>query len=67
VKVGGTFEVGASTTLFHTRLGFPPVSVYTPLCPYDVAPDGGRFLISEPGTPVPISVILDWTSTLKQE
>jgi serine/threonine-protein kinase len=60
------FEIGQSTMLFETRLGFPAISVYLPPCPYDVTGDGQRFLFSEPSEPSPITVVLNWSSTVRK-
>ena len=67
------FEVGKSTPLFRTSFTFqsPPIAF-----PYDAAPDGERFVISEPIGPVsgqggfaygvsPLTVVLNWLSLLK--
>jgi eukaryotic-like serine/threonine-protein kinase len=69
VKTDGNFEVGKSTPLFVSPLTFQFGPSNT--IPYDVSPDGQRFLISAPGalTPTanvtPITVVLNWVSALK--
>jgi len=40
-----------------------------PGCPYAVAPDGSRFLVNTPAdasNPVPMTIVLNWTATLKK-
>jgi Tol biopolymer transport system component len=70
VAADSTFQVGKSSELFQVTLGFgsPPVAF-----PYDIAPDGRRFVLSEPiaagvgpvpDNPNPLSVILNWTSLI---
>jgi DNA-binding winged helix-turn-helix (wHTH) protein/Tol biopolymer transport system component len=65
VRLARTVEIGKPVTLFQTKTGFPSVSLYRSACPYDVTADGEQFVLFEPGKPVPISVILNWTSTLQ--
>ena len=59
-----TFQVGAVTPLFRVR---PP---FTPGSYYQVAPDGSRFLFNMapegPAAATPITVVLNWTATLKR-
>jgi Tol biopolymer transport system component len=60
-----TFEAGVPVPLFETRRPFsgPLVSNYIP------AADGQRFLVNTIATersPSPITVVLNWTTTLKQ-
>jgi eukaryotic-like serine/threonine-protein kinase len=63
------FAVGKANTLFQTALGFQALPNTTP---FDVAPDGQRFMISEgrgarvSNNPAPLQVILNWPSLLKQ-
>jgi hypothetical protein len=66
---GAAFQVGAVQRLFEVRrrtanyLGFGNHGVY------DVAPDGKRFLVNvvgdEQAVPPPITVITNWTATLR--
>jgi hypothetical protein len=60
---GATFEVGSLRPLFATRVSG---SHY----PYDVSPDGERFLVNKgddyPPTPPPIVVVLNWLNGLKR-
>lgn len=70
VKTDKAFEAGKSTALFSSPLSFPanPGTLY----PYDVSPDGQRFLMlasaaQVPGGAVtPITVILNWPAALKR-
>jgi Tol biopolymer transport system component len=47
---------------------FSPTIVDTTSHPYDVSPDGQRFLISGPpeGPPQPLAVIVNWPALLKR-
>jgi Tol biopolymer transport system component len=58
---GASFEVGAVKPLFDTRARLMRY-------PYDVSPDGQRFLINTFPEQVarPISVVLNWTAGLKK-
>lgn len=60
---GGSFEVGAVRPLFETLMQLGG------RYPYDVSPDGQRFLINtapEQAGSAPITVVLDWTAGLKK-
>jgi len=64
------FEVGKANPLFQIFLGFPSFAAFMP---YDVAPDGQRFIISASATganvsntPDPLTVIFNWPSLMKQ-
>jgi serine/threonine protein kinase len=64
VKTATTFEMGAPVALFQTR-----VSNYSLPNRYAVSRDGKRFLVNsavEDTNPTPITVILNWTATLKK-
>ncbi len=66
VRTDRDFEAGAPVVLFETRV---PVRSAPFRGNYDAADNGQRFLINtaiERATPPPISVVLDWTSTLKR-
>ena len=70
VRTTGAFEVGPSADVFgQVVLGQGPPGYLTgPAYPYDVTPDGQRFLVSafplpEPGAP--ITVVTNWTARLK--
>jgi hypothetical protein len=58
------FQVRAVTPLFRVR---PP---FTSGSYYEVAPDGSRFLFNmapeSPAATAPITVVLNWTATLKR-
>jgi Tol biopolymer transport system component len=61
VETEHSFQFGKPTPLFKTF----------PNAPYDVTPDGKRFLVLAPAVPVntarpPITVILNWNSSLKR-
>ena len=59
-----TVDVGAPTPLFRPKLRSSLLRNH-----FDVAPDGERFLINTPvqdETTAPITVVLNWTSTLRQ-
>jgi hypothetical protein len=64
------FEPGKVTPLFTTPIPFP--TTFGADIPYDVTPDGQRFLISaslaqSPApTTTPVTVILNWPSVLKR-
>jgi hypothetical protein len=59
---GNAFEVGSVKPLFETRAvsnGYP----------YDVSPDGQRFLVNsslEQTDAAPITVVVNWTAGLKK-
>jgi Tol biopolymer transport system component len=64
VQLGQTFAVGAPTPLFQTK-----VARYEAPNRYAVSNDGQRFLINttvEEASETPITVVLNWTSTLKK-
>lgn len=64
-KLGATLESGVPKVLFQTRISvLPGIDQYSPTA------DGQRFLLLEPleltgARPTPITVVLDWTATLK--
>lgn len=64
VKVGSTFEVGTPTELFQTQIsGFGSPNRYAP------SADGQKFLvnsIAQQSSQTPITVITNWTSTIKK-
>jgi Tol biopolymer transport system component len=70
VVTDSAFKVGAATSLFST----PLAGVASNARPWDIAPDGQRFLMSVPlaaqttqtaGDPIdPITVVLNWTSRM---
>ncbi|MFN2453128.1 MAG: protein kinase [Pyrinomonadaceae bacterium] len=65
VKAGATFEIGTPTALFQTR-----VAGYTLPNRYAPTQDGQRFLVNsvlEEASQTPITVILNWNSTLKKQ
>jgi hypothetical protein len=56
--------MGTPIALFQTR-----VSGYTAPNRYDVSIDGQRFLVNSPveeASKTPITVVLNWTSTIKK-
>jgi len=56
----GDLEVGSPKPLFEVSLGRPGV-------PYDVAPDGRRFLVNKPSRPAdlsPLTLLVNWTASL---
>jgi Tol biopolymer transport system component/tRNA A-37 threonylcarbamoyl transferase component Bud32 len=60
-------EVIHTSTSFHA--GSPTLLFETPAVPWDVTPDGQRFLVSMPPPtelPTPITIDLNWESTLKR-
>jgi len=69
----GALRIGKSVPLFTAPVPFPPgVASSTP---YDVAPDGQRFLFTAPladpddgpqATSVPITVVLNWQARLRR-
>ncbi|MBI3048539.1 MAG: hypothetical protein HYY76_09555 [Acidobacteria bacterium] len=59
---GSALEVGAVRPLFETRAG-------TPRLPYDVSPDGQRFLVNtlpEEAAPAPITIVVNWPALLRK-
>jgi Tol biopolymer transport system component len=67
VKAGATFEFGAPAVLFQARAR-APVSAEE-IFAYDVSPDGQRFLINvnlEQPSPLPLNIVLNWTSELQR-
>jgi len=60
---GSSFEVGAVTALFQMRRGGPG-------WPYDVSPDGRRFLVNalpeQQDTSTPITVVMNWQAALSR-
>lgn len=68
VTTEGRFSVGKSTPLFETSINTAGLRGITPDYPYDVMPDGQRFLISSPlgvTDTAPITVVVNWTAGLK--
>jgi eukaryotic-like serine/threonine-protein kinase len=70
VRTTSTFEFGPSTDVFGAVvLGQGPPGYLTgPAYPYDVTPDGQRFLVSSfplPDPGAPITVVTNWTARLK--
>ncbi|MFY9561956.1 MAG: protein kinase [Terriglobales bacterium] len=61
----GVVEVGAAHPLFRFN---NPVGIVGVISPYDVTPDGQRFvLITTPNqTPRPITLVTNWTAELKK-
>jgi serine/threonine protein kinase/Tol biopolymer transport system component len=57
----GEFEVGNSQSLFDLR------NVFALGAPFDVAPDGKRFLVltQPPASAQPMTLVLNWTADLK--
>jgi Tol biopolymer transport system component len=65
VNTGSGFATGVTTPLFQTQ-----VSSYTAPNRYDVSADGQRFLVNsqvEETSQTPITVVLNWSSTLKKQ
>ena len=58
---GSEFQVGAARPLF--RFNTPAVGF-----PYDVSPDGQRFLVnySRGDTSTPITLVVNWTAEIKR-
>jgi eukaryotic-like serine/threonine-protein kinase len=66
ITPGPKLSAGVPKPLFRMR---PPNTIGT-FAPYDVAPDGQRFLVIVPvvhGSSVPLNFVLNWTSGLKKE
>jgi serine/threonine protein kinase len=72
VATDRNFAVGKPTPLFAAPFPFPGSAGNAMTIPYDVSADGQRFLVSVPltATPevtqTPITVITNWTATLKR-
>jgi len=71
VTTTGAFEFGPSSDLFgQVVLGQGPPGYLTgPAYPYDVTPDGQRFLVSSfplPDPGAPITVVTNWTARLNR-
>jgi|GEM_PF-281928 len=64
VKTGNAFEAGTPIPLFRVATHRKEYEV----APYDVAPDGQRFIVNSlSGAPaLPINVVINWTSELKR-
>ncbi|HYW74579.1 MAG TPA: protein kinase [Pyrinomonadaceae bacterium] len=63
VKSESPFQTDVPQQLFQTTMKFAPGS------PYAVTRDGSRFLINTPAeanNPAPLTVLLNWTASLKQ-
>jgi len=66
VTTNTNFEVGKSASLFETSIPFEPSRSQGPDYPYDVTPDGQRFLVSAPLDTTPITVVLNWIEEVKR-
>ncbi|OFW31311.1 MAG: hypothetical protein A3H97_25145 [Acidobacteria bacterium RIFCSPLOWO2_02_FULL_65_29] len=64
VMDGNTWRTGTQTRLFDIRSGTTAVNTY----PYDVAPDGQRFLVITPPeeAEAPITIVLNWEAALRK-
>ncbi|HEX4578319.1 MAG TPA: protein kinase [Edaphobacter sp.] len=61
-EIGGAVSLGNPRALFHLA------NNTAPLAPYDVTPDGRRFLILTsdlPPSPVPLTLVTNWNAELK--
>ena len=67
VSLDAVPEIGKPSPLFDVRLGSTPWSFYA--TEYDVTSDGQRFLMNVAARPdaSPITVVLNWPSTIKQQ
>ncbi|MGH9661272.1 MAG: hypothetical protein ACRD96_22175, partial [Bryobacteraceae bacterium] len=64
IAAGAGFEAGVPAALFETRMGAPVNYGFK----YSPSADGRRFLMlesREDSTPVPATVVLNWTAGLK--
>jgi hypothetical protein len=71
LSLGITAPMAADVTLMPTRFqaGSPRQLFATPAVPWDVTPDGKRFLVSMPPPgelPTPITIDLNWEAALKK-
>jgi hypothetical protein len=66
VTTNTNFEVGKSASLFETSIPFEPSRSLGPDYPYDVTPDGQRFLVSAPLDTTPITVVVNWIEEVKR-
>jgi Tol biopolymer transport system component len=60
---GESIEIGRERILFTANFSFSPVGV-----PYDVSPDGKKFIVSaaQQASPNPITLLVNWTSGLRK-
>jgi serine/threonine protein kinase/Tol biopolymer transport system component len=69
VTTEGEFAFGKAERLFAIlTLSFNPDLVSGPACPYDVRPDGQRFIVAQLGglnRDKPINVVVNWMADLK--
>ena len=62
VRPGGGFEYGAGAPLFEVRIP----NIFTVRSPYDVSPDGQRFLLTKAvQEDLPLTVTLNWLAGLR--
>jgi serine/threonine protein kinase len=70
VRTEPTFEIGRSTPLFKMLFAVPaPARPAGSAFPYDVTPDGERFLINVPPaatTGQPLTVIINWPAAIRR-
>jgi serine/threonine protein kinase len=68
VSTDNHFEVGESVSLFEAPILFPPRHGPSqgPDYPYDVTPDGQRFLVASLFGTTPITVVVNWPASLKR-
>jgi hypothetical protein len=69
VATDPNFELGKSTLLFDMPVTFDVAfASQSAVGPFDVAPDGARFLVLSPLSllaSAPLTVTINWTSALK--
>jgi len=61
---GGAISLGSPRTLFHVE------NIEATSQPFDVMPDGQRFLIATPNPlpgPVPLTLVMNWNAELKRK
>ena len=67
VTEGPIFKVGVAESLFQARVVHGRKESFLDVLPWDVSPDGKRFLIEMVKTPsAPLTVVLNWTAELKK-
>jgi eukaryotic-like serine/threonine-protein kinase len=69
IQPGTTFRPGIAKALFTSAFLSGMASIGTRSKPWDVSPDGQRFLITTPSgtsTAIPLTVLLNWQSELKK-
>ena len=72
VVTEGNFQHGTPVPLIEARLRYPQ-GLFVPqpwssVSPYEVTPDGERFLVLQPiVNTVPVTVVVNWTSLLENE